>query len=72
MNSSALGQQDKCPVVCRDACGSDDKLRNEALSADATALGYRLLCLLEVTVLGGLGERFWLSFVEAGVLVAQG
>lgn len=59
-------------MVCKDACGSGDQLRSEVLSADATALGYRLVFLLEVTVLGGLGERFWLSFAEAGVVVAQG
>lgn len=67
MTSSALGQQDKCHVVWRDARGSGDQLRSEVLSAGATALGYRLLFLL-----GGLGERFWLAFAEVAMVVAQG
>lgn len=39
------------------------------LPADDTALGYWLLFLLEVT---GQGERCWLSFADADVVMAQG
>ena len=31
MTSSALGQQGKCPVVRRDACGSGDQLGSEVV-----------------------------------------
>lgn len=39
------------------------------LPADDTALGYRLLFLLEVM---GQRERCWLSFAEADMVMAQG